>query len=250
MIEESGRRGARAAVVLAAGFAETGSEGAEQERAIAATAREQGLTLIGPNCMGLMSNESRLHATGFAAMHPPAGRLSFVSQSGSIGPTVVNSCERRGIGVDKFVSVGNEAQVSAFDVLDHLRDDPNTECVMMYLEGIDDGRHFMEAARRATHVKPVVVLRGGITESGARRRRRTLGLWPDRPRCSGPRHGRRGSSWPVPPRSWGTSGPAWPTSRSPADAGWRWSRTAEARASWPRMPWPLTAWSWPTCPAT
>jgi acyl-CoA synthetase (NDP forming) len=166
MIEESGRRGARAAVVLAAGFSETGSEGAEQERDIVATALEHGLTLIGPNCMGLMSNESRLHATGFAAMHPPAGRLSFVSQSGSIGPTVVNSCERRGIGVDKFVSVGNEAQVSAFDVLDHLRDDPSTECVMMYLEGIDDGRHFMEAARRATHVKPVVVLRGGITESG------------------------------------------------------------------------------------
>ena len=168
VLEECGRRGARAAVVLAAGFSETGDEGAEQEREIARTAMEYGLTLIGPNCMGLMSNESRLHATGFAAMHPLAGRLSFVSQSGSIGPTVVNTCERRGIGVDKFVSVGNEAQVSAFDVLDHLRDDPVTECIMMYLEGIDDGRHFLDAAGTTTAVKPVVVLRGGLTESGGK----------------------------------------------------------------------------------
>ncbi len=168
MLEECGRRGARAAIVLAAGFSETGAEGAEQEREIVRTASEHGLTLIGPNCMGLMSNERRLHATGFAAMHPPAGSLSFVSQSGSIGPTVVNACERRGIGVDKFVSVGNEAQVSALDVLDHLRDDPAAECVMMYLEGIDDGHHFMEAAQRTTAVKPVVVLRGGLTESGGR----------------------------------------------------------------------------------
>ena len=91
-----------------------------------------------------------MHATGFVALHPPAGKLSFVSQSGSMGPTVINMCERRDIGLDKFISVGNEAQVSAFDVLDYLRDDPDTECVMLYLEGIDDGRHFFDAARRTT----------------------------------------------------------------------------------------------------
>ena len=116
--------------------------------------------------MGLLSNEKRLHATGLVALHPPAGKLSFISQSGSMGPTVINTCERRGIGVDKFISVGNEAMVSAFDVLDYLRDDPATECVTLYLEGIDDGRHFLEAARRTTSRKPVVVLRGGLTELG------------------------------------------------------------------------------------
>ncbi len=166
LVEECGRRGVRAAVVLTAGFSETGTMGAELEQEMIQTATTYHLTLIGPNCMGLMSNDRLLHATGFVALHPPRGKLSFISQSGSIGPTVVSLCERRGIGVDKFVSVGNEAMVSAFDVLDYLRDDPSTECVMMYLEGIDDGRHFVEAARRTTARRPVVVLRGGLTEFG------------------------------------------------------------------------------------
>ncbi|MCL5734808.1 MAG: acetate--CoA ligase family protein [Actinobacteria bacterium] len=166
VLEECGRRGVRAAVVLAAGFAETGEEGAELQRQIVQVANEYGITLIGPNCLGLMSNDSQLHATGFVALHPPKGKISFISQSGSMGPGVVDACERRGIGVEKFISVGNEAMVSAFDVLDYLADDPSTHCVMMYLEGIDDGRHFVDAARRVTMDKPVVVLRGGRTESG------------------------------------------------------------------------------------
>jgi acyl-CoA synthetase (NDP forming) len=167
-LADCGRRGVKAAVVLTAGFSETGVEGAEHEREILQVAVDHGMTLIGPNCMGLMSNEKRLHATGFVALHPPAGKLSFVSQSGSMGPTVINMCERRGIGMNKFISVGNEAMVSAFDVLDYLRDDPGTECVTLYLEGIDDGRHFMEAARQTTSRKPVVVLRGGLTELGGK----------------------------------------------------------------------------------
>jgi acyl-CoA synthetase (NDP forming) len=168
VLEECGRRGVRAAVVLTAGFSETGSEGEAHEREILRIATEKGITLIGPNCMGLLSNDKRLHATGLVALHPPAGRLSFISQSGSMGPTVINICERRGIGMNKFISVGNEAMVSAFDVLDYLRDDPGTECVTLYLEGIDDGRRFLEAARQTTVRKPVVVLRGGLTELGGK----------------------------------------------------------------------------------
>ncbi len=168
VLEECGRRGVKAAIVFTAGYSETGTEGAARERHLAEIAAAHGLTLIGPNCMGVLSNESQLHATGLVALHPPPGRLSFVSQSGSMGPTVVSLCERRGIGVDKFISVGNEAVVSAFDVLDHLADDRATQCVMMYLEGIDDGRHFLATARRATAKKPVVVLRGGVTEAGSR----------------------------------------------------------------------------------
>jgi len=166
VLEDAGKRAARAAVVLTAGFSETGAEGAAHEREIVSVAAEHGITLIGPNCMGLLSNEVSLHGTGLVALHPTAGKLSFVSQSGSMGPTVINMCQRRDIGLDKFISVGNEAMVSAFDALDYLRDDPSTDCVMLYLEGIDDGRHFLEAARRTTAVKPVVVLRGGLTEAG------------------------------------------------------------------------------------
>lgn len=168
VLDECGQRGVRAVVVLAAGFSETGAEGAALEREILEIAAKHRITLIGPNCIGLLSNDLSFHATGFLALHPPKGRLSFISQSGSLAAGVVFACERQGIGVEKFITVGNEAQVSAFDVLDHLRNDPGTKGIMMYLEGIEDGRHFFEAARRTTPDKPVVVLRGGVTESGGK----------------------------------------------------------------------------------
>ena len=135
---------------------------------IARIATEGAVTMMGPNCMGMISNEVALHAVGFVKLHPPKGTLSFVSQSGNMGVTTTGICQRRGIGIDKFASVGNEAQIGAVDVLDYLRDDPNTTCVMMYIEGIDDGRRFLEVARRTTAVKPVVVLRAGVTEYGSK----------------------------------------------------------------------------------
>ncbi len=167
-LEDCGKRGVRAVVVLAAGFSETGSEGAALERELVDIASRYHMTLVGPNCIGLMSNEASFHATGFVKLHPPKGRLSFATQSGSLAAGVVFTCERWDIGLEKFISVGNEAQVSAFDVLDYLRDDPDTKGIMLYLEGIDDGQHFFEAARATTSTKPVIVLRGGITESGGR----------------------------------------------------------------------------------
>jgi len=168
VLEECGRRGVRAAVVIAAGFSETGEDGARAERKLAEIAVTHGITLIGPNCMGLVTNETRLHATGFITLHPPEGPLSLVSQSGNLGVQLVNAAERRGIGLDKYVSVGNEAQVTVIDVLDHLRDDPRTACALLYMEGVDDGRRFVDVARRTTTVKPVVVLRGGLTDEGGR----------------------------------------------------------------------------------
>jgi acyl-CoA synthetase (NDP forming) len=168
VLEECGKRGVRAVVVLAAGFSETGTEGAVLEREIAEIATRYRMTLVGPNCIGLMSNEASFHGTGFLTLHPPRGHLSFITQSGSLAAGVVFTCERQDIGIEKFISVGNEAQVSAFDILDYLREDPDTKGIMMYLEGIEDGRHFMEAARRTTRTKPVIVLRGGVTEVGGR----------------------------------------------------------------------------------
>ena len=167
VLEACARRHARAVVVITAGFAETGKEGAEVERELARIAGEAGMTLIGPNCVGLVSNERDLFVTGFIVMSPPLANVSLVSQSGSMGPVVVATCEQRGIGLDKFLSVGNEAAVSAVDVLDYLREDPGTKCAMLYMEGVTDGRHFFDVAKRTTRTKPVVVLRGGRTEAGS-----------------------------------------------------------------------------------
>lgn len=167
-LEQCGQRGVRAALVVAAGFSEAGEEGAALEAELAETARRWGITLIGPNCMGMLSVHSRLHAVGFLELRPPAGRLSIISQSGNIGVQLVTRAERRGIGIDKYVSVGNQARTSALDVLDALGDDPRTAAALVYLEGVGDGRHFFEVTRRITPKKPVVVLRGGLTEFGGR----------------------------------------------------------------------------------
>jgi acyl-CoA synthetase (NDP forming) len=168
MLHECVRKRVGAAIVIAAGYSETGEPGADAERELARIATEGGVTLMGPNCMGMVSNEVGLHAVGFVKLHPPKGTLSFVSQSGNMGVMTTNACQRRGVGIDKFASVGNEAQIGAVDILDYLRDDPNTTCVMMYIEGVDDGRRFLEVAKRTTAVKPVVVMRAGLTEPGGK----------------------------------------------------------------------------------
>ena len=168
LLQECVQKRISAAIAIAAGFSETGADGAEAEQEIARIAREGAVTLMGPNCMGLISNEVDLHAVGFVKLHPAKGTLSLVSQSGNMGVTATGICQRRGIGIDKFASVGNEAQIGAIDILDYLRDDLHTSCVMMYIEGIDDGARFLDVASRTTAVKPVVVLRAGVTEYGSK----------------------------------------------------------------------------------
>jgi acyl-CoA synthetase (NDP forming) len=168
VVEQCGERGIPVALVVAAGFAEAGEAGAAAEAELVDTARASGVTLIGPNCMGLVATHSRLHAVGFLELRPQPGGLSIVSQSGNIGVQLVTRAERRGIGIDKYVSVGNQASTSALDVLDALGDDPQTAAALVYLEGTGDGRHFLDVMRRITRKKPVVVLRGGLTEYGRR----------------------------------------------------------------------------------
>jgi acyl-CoA synthetase (NDP forming) len=168
VIEQCGERGIPVALVVAAGFAEAGEAGAAAEAELVRTARDSGVTLIGPNCMGLVATHSRLHAVGFLELRPQAGGLSIVSQSGNIGAQLVTRAERRGVGIDKYVSVGNQAGTSALDVLDALADDPQTAAALVYLEGTGDGRRFLDVMRRITPKKPVVVLRGGLTEYGRR----------------------------------------------------------------------------------
>ncbi|HEY5169072.1 MAG TPA: acetate--CoA ligase family protein, partial [Thermoleophilia bacterium] len=168
VIEQCGERQIPVALVVAAGYSEAGEAGGGAEAELTQTARSSGVTLIGPNCMGLVATHSRLHAVGFLELRPQAGRLSIVSQSGNIGVQLITAAERRGIGIDKYVTVGNEASTSALDVLDALRDDAQTAAALVYLEGIDDGRRFFDVMRRTTRQKAVVVLRGGLTEYGQR----------------------------------------------------------------------------------
>jgi acyl-CoA synthetase (NDP forming) len=167
-LEQCGERGIPVALVVAAGFSEAGEAGAAMEAQLVNTAHESGVTLIGPNCMGLLATHSRLHAVGFLELRPKAGGLSIISQSGNIGVQLITRAERRGVGIDKYVSVGNQATTSALHVLDALGDDPETTAVLVYLEEVGDGRRFLDVMRRITLKKPVVILPGGMTDYGRR----------------------------------------------------------------------------------
>ena len=168
VVAECGRLGVPAAVVIAAGFAEAGAGGEDLQRELAAAARSGGVTLVGPNCMGVLGTAARLSAVGFVSLRPDPGGLSVVSQSGNIGTQALMSAERRGIGVQKFVSSGNQATTDANDFLEYLSGDPATDAVFLYLENVGDGRRFFDLARAATPRKPVIVLRGGLSTGGSR----------------------------------------------------------------------------------
>ncbi len=166
VVRQCGERGIPAALVVAAGFSEASEEGAEAEAELVRVAREAGVTLIGPNCMGMLALHRQLFAVGFVELKPQPGSLSIISQSGNIGVQLVNRAERRGVGIDKYLTVGNEASTTAVDMLNALADDDQTTAVLVYLEGIGDGRRFLDVMRGITPKKPVVLLRGGMTEFG------------------------------------------------------------------------------------
>jgi len=164
---DAARAGAKAAVVLTAGFREVGPEGAAEEQKIADIAREAGMRLMGPNCVGVLDTESRLNATFMRGAAWP-GNIGFLSQSGALGTAMLDWAEQVGIGFSKFASVGNKADITEVDVLEAWADDPRTRVIIAYLESITDGPRFMEVASRITKVKPVIVVKGGSTASGAR----------------------------------------------------------------------------------
>lgn len=167
VIEDAGRSGVKAAVIISAGFKETGVEGARREVELVETAKSYGIRLLGPNCLGLMDTSSGLNAS-FAGELPRAGGIAFMSQSGALCTAILDWAKGEEAGFSKFISLGNKADISEVDLLPVLADDPATTVITMYLEGIKDGRAFMAAARAAVVKKPVIVLKSGTTNAGAR----------------------------------------------------------------------------------
>jgi acetyl coenzyme A synthetase (ADP forming)-like protein len=169
VLEECGRKGVSSVVVISAGFAETGPEGAARERTILEVARNYGIRMVGPNCMGIvnMAEGVRLNAT-FAPVPPEPGPIGFSSQSGGLGIAILEEAGRRGLGVTTFVSVGNKADVSGNDLLLYWEDDPATEVVLLYLESFGNPRRFGRIARRLSRKKPIVAVKSGRTTAGSR----------------------------------------------------------------------------------
>jgi acetyl coenzyme A synthetase (ADP forming)-like protein len=165
--EEALEAGVRALVVISAGFAETGSEGAERQQRLLGLVREHGARLLGPNCLGIASTAVHLNAT-FAPRSFPPGKIGFSSQSGALGLALLERAEATGLGVTSFVSVGNKADVSSNDLLEWWEDDDETELVVLYLESFGNPRAFARIARRVARRKPILALKGGTTRAGMR----------------------------------------------------------------------------------
>jgi acetate---CoA ligase (ADP-forming) len=167
--QECAAAGVRALVVISAGFAETGSEGAERQQRLLRVCRGSGMRLIGPNCLGIVNTnpEVRLDAT-FGPSLPLPGGVGFLSQSGALGLAVVDYATKLGLGLSSFVSVGNKADISSNDLLDYWEEDPDTSVALLYLESFGNPRRFSRIARRVGRRKPIVAVKSGRSAAGAR----------------------------------------------------------------------------------
>ncbi|UCC69864.1 MAG: acetate--CoA ligase family protein [Armatimonadota bacterium] len=167
VVEECGAKGVEAAVVISAGFKEAGPEGVERERQLAETAHRLGIRVIGPNCLGVMATGNGLNTT-FAVGFPKRGTVSLMSQSGALATAIIDWSIQHGVGYSKFVSFGNGVDVGVVDLLRAWEDDPETTVIVGYVEGLPNGPEFMDVARRVCAKKPVVVMKSGSTQAGAR----------------------------------------------------------------------------------
>lgn len=167
VLEACGRRGIRNAVVISAGFKEAGAEGAARERALVAIAQAYGMKVLGPNVLGLISTRVGLNAT-FAPRGALPGEIAFMSQSGAFCTSVLDWAWKENLGFSHFVSLGNKAILTEEHFLPAFAHDPKTRVIVAYLEGVEDGRGFIRTAREVTREKPVVVLKAGRAEAGAR----------------------------------------------------------------------------------
>ncbi len=168
VLEDCGKAHAKSVIVVSGGFAEVG-ETALQEK-ITAIARRHGLPLLGPNCLGVMDPKSRvdtLFLPAFKLDRPKIGGVSFAAQSGAVGSAVLDMIANEGFGLAKFISYGNAVDLDEADILDYLVRDHDTKVILFYIEGVKRGREFMEVAKIATAVKPVIVIKGGVTDAGA-----------------------------------------------------------------------------------
>ena len=169
VIDQLGEAGTRGLVVITAGFREVGEAGLALEEDVVRRARRYGMSLVGPNCFGVLNTDPRvsLNAT-FSESLPPRGNVGFISQSGAICAGILAYGVTERIGFSRFVSVGNRAGIDENDLLRSLGDDPATKVILLYVESLANGRKFLEAAREVTERKPVLVIKSGRTAAGER----------------------------------------------------------------------------------
>jgi acetyltransferase len=166
-LEGLASRSVQSVIVTSSGFREIGGKGYYLEQEIKKFALKKHLTLLGPNCLGLINTKNRVNAS-FAASDPLPGNIAFFSPSGALCNAILDWAREEHIGFSKFVSLGNRAVVDEAEMLEYLSHDPDTRVIIGYLEGISNGQRFIRQAQDATRKKPVILLQAGMTSSGAR----------------------------------------------------------------------------------
>lgn len=147
-------------VVITAGFGEIGGEGAQREAELVALAKKHSLTILGPNCLGFITPGVKLNAS-FAGGMPKAGNIAFISQSGAIAVAFMDIARKENLAFSSIISVGNKMQIDESQLLEYYEKDKNTKVIAMYLEGIKNGKTFIETAKRVSKTKPIVILKAG-----------------------------------------------------------------------------------------
>ncbi|MBJ6764068.1 bifunctional acetate--CoA ligase family protein/GNAT family N-acetyltransferase [Myxococcaceae bacterium JPH2] len=167
IVRECAELGVQGAIIISAGFKETGEAGARLERDILQVAQSARMRIVGPNCLGIMRPPGGLNAT-FARGMARSGNVAFISQSGALLTAILDWSQREAVGFSAFVSVGSMLDVGWGDVIDYLADDPMTRSILLYMESIGDARAFLSAAREVALTKPIIVIKAGRTMQAAR----------------------------------------------------------------------------------
>lgn len=167
VVQQCGEAGVRAAIVITAGFRETGSAGRKAEYELVEVARRYGIRLVGPNSVGVINTAVGLNAT-FAETAPLEYEVGMLSQSGAVATAILDWARSVNMGFSKFVSLGNMADLNEADFIEYLGDDPDTRVIVGYLEGFRDARRFLEVSKHVSRKKPIVLMKVGNTASGAR----------------------------------------------------------------------------------
>ena len=165
-IEECGRRGIQAAIIMSSGFREVGPGGAALEQQCLKVAHAYGIRLVGPNCIGTIDTHLPLNTTFLQPPMPARGHIGFISQSGAFCAAIIDWARGEEFGFSRIISLGNQADVSEADALSALAEDENTHVLVLYMESVADGKRFVEVARQVTQQKPVIALKVGRFESG------------------------------------------------------------------------------------
>ncbi len=167
LMVECGEKGVKGVIVITAGFKEMGLEGAEMEKQLVEIAKQYGMRVIGPNCLGIIETPIKMNAS-FAPATPEPGSIAFMSQSGALCGSILDYALAEDIGFSHFYSLGNKADIDEVSLLEDWANDPNTNVVIAYIEGLKDGKAFIETASKATRKLPIVALKSGRTASGSK----------------------------------------------------------------------------------